>query len=154
MPNKGTRVCSLLHQIALLYPTNASPWFKMQSSYLKNSLIKSDIAVFIPQPLRAAGLLLSPIVSGLAGRWLVGGEKFVQGCVSETVRCRKLTLDRDIGWGGGGGGGGMCATSWYDLDLAFDLAVVTLKFKFLSRLYLRNCKVWEVNTWQVHWLGV
>ena len=135
MPNKGTRVYSLLHQIALLYPTNASPWFKMQSSYLKNSLIKSDIIVFIPQPLRAAGLLLSPIVSGLAGRQAGGGEKFVQGCVSETVRCRKLILDRDIGWVC------RCATSWYDLDLAFDLAVVTLKFKFLSRLYLRNRKV-------------
>ena len=38
------------------------------------------------------------------GRW-VGGrrEKVCPGCISETVRCRKLTLGRDIGWGGVGG---------------------------------------------------
>ena len=32
----------------------------------------------------------------------------------------------------------MCATSWCDLDLTFDLAVVTLTYKILFRLYLRN----------------
>ena len=26
--------------------------------------------------------------------------------------------------------------------------------KSLSRLYLRNRKVWEVDTWQGHWLGI
>ena len=30
--------------------------------------------------------------------------------------------------------------SWWDLDLIFDLDVVTLTYKILSRLYLRNCK--------------
>ena len=39
------------------------------------------------------------------------------------------------------------ATSWCDLDLTFDLAVVTLTYTILSRLYLRNRKVWEVDTW-------
>ena len=34
-----------------------------------------------------------------------------------------------------------CATSRYDLDLTFDLAVVTLTYKILSGLYLGNCKV-------------
>ena len=34
-----------------------------------------------------------------------------------------------------------CATSWSDLDLTFDLAVVTLSLKILSGLYLGNCKV-------------
>ena len=34
-----------------------------------------------------------------------------------------------------------CATPWCDLDLTFDLAVVTLNLKILSVLYLRNCKV-------------
>ena len=29
-----------------------------------------------------------------------------------------------------------CATSWCDLDLTFDFAVVTLSLKILSRLYL------------------
>ena len=28
-----------------------------------------------------------------------------------------------------------------DLDLTFDLAVATLTYKILSRLYLRDCKV-------------
>ena len=45
-------------------------------------------------------------------------EKVCPGCISESVRCRKLILGRDIGggwgvggvWGGwvGGGGGGVC----------------------------------------------
>ena len=34
-----------------------------------------------------------------------------------------------------------CATSWSDLDLTFDLAVVTVTYKTLSGLYLSNCKV-------------
>ena len=36
--------------------------------------------------------------------------------------------------------------SWCDLDLTFDLAVVTLYLKILSWLYLRNRKVKEVDT--------
>ena len=60
--------------------------------------------------------------------------------ISETLRCRKLKLGRDIGWG--------CkyATLWCDVDLTFGLAIVTLTFKILSRLYLRNHKVLEVET--------
>ena len=34
-----------------------------------------------------------------------------------------------------------CATSLCDLDLTFDLAVVTLTYKILSRIYLEHCKV-------------
>ena len=34
-----------------------------------------------------------------------------------------------------------CATSWCDFDLTFDLAVVTLTFNILTRLYLGNRKV-------------
>ena len=34
-----------------------------------------------------------------------------------------------------------CAMSWFDFDLTFDLAVVTLILKILSALYLRNCRV-------------
>ena len=34
-----------------------------------------------------------------------------------------------------------CATSWSDLDLTFYLAVVTLTYKILSGLYLRNRKM-------------
>ena len=53
--------------------------------------------------------------------------KSCPGYISETVRCGKLILGRDIGWG--------CrsATSWCDLDLTFDLAVVTLTYNILSR---------------------
>ena len=40
--------------------------------------------------------------------------------------------------------------SWCDLDLTFDLAVVTLTCKILSGLYHGNHKVWEVNTWEGH----
>ena len=38
-------------------------------------------------------------------------------------------------------GGCRYATSWCDLDLTFDIAVVTVTYKILSRLYLGNCKV-------------
>ena len=38
-------------------------------------------------------------------------------------------------------GGFRCAASWCDLDLTFDLAVVTLTFKILSGLYGGHCKV-------------
>ena len=40
-----------------------------------------------------------------------------------------------------------CAMSWSDLDLTFDLAEVTLSLKILSGLYLRNRKVFDVDTW-------
>ena len=52
----------------------------------------------------------------------------------------KLILGRDIGWGC------RCAPSWCDLDLIFDLAVVTLTFKLFSGLYFGKVK--EVNSWQ------
>ena len=45
------------------------------------------------------------------------------------------------------------ATSWSDLDLTFELAIVTLSLKILSGLNLRNCKVQEVDTWKGYWLG-
>ena len=35
--------------------------------------------------------------------------------------------------------------SWCDLDLTFDLAVVTLTFEILTGLYLGNHKVTEVD---------
>ena len=43
--------------------------------------------------------------------------------------------------------------SWCGLDLIFDLTVVTLTFKIFSELYLRNCEVLKVDTWQEHSLG-
>ena len=71
------------------------------------------------------------------GVWMngwVGGGKSLSSLylsISETVRCRKLTLVR----------GCRCATSWCDLDLTFDLAEVTLSLNIWSGLYLRNRKV-------------
>ena len=47
-----------------------------------------------------------------------------------------------------------CVTLWCDLDLTFDFAVVTLTFKFLTRLYLGNRKVLEVDTWWGYWLWI
>ena len=50
--------------------------------------------LFTPQPFRPVGVLFSPMVSGWAG----GRREIVcPGCISETVRCRKLILGRDIG---------------------------------------------------------
>ena len=52
------------------------------------------LMVFTPQPLRAVRLLFSPMVS----RWAGGcREKVCPACISETIRCRKLILGRDIG---------------------------------------------------------
>ena len=47
-----------------------------------------------------------------------------------------------------------CAMSWCDVDLTFDLAIVTLTFKILTGLYLGNRKLSEVNTWYGYWLWV
>ena len=63
------------------------------------------VLVFTPQPLRAVGVLFSPMVSGWAGGhpggrvgwWAGSGKRVCPGCISETVRCRKLILGRDIG---------------------------------------------------------
>ena len=49
--------------------------------------------VFTPQPLMAVGVLFSPMVSG----WSGGRAIVCPGCISETVRSRKLILGRDIG---------------------------------------------------------
>ena len=53
--------------------------------------------LFTPQPLRAVGVLFSPMVSGWAGGWAGDGKRVCPGCISETVRCRKLILGSDIG---------------------------------------------------------
>ena len=37
-----------------------------------------DSKFFTPQPLRAVGVLFSPMVSGWAGGWAGGGKKFVR----------------------------------------------------------------------------
>ena len=77
----------------------------------------------------------SPIVFTHGVR--MGGRRKIvcSGCISETVRCRKFILGRDIGWGC------RCAMSWFDLDLTFDLAVMALSLKIMSGLYLSNHKV-------------
>ena len=41
----------------------------------------------------------------------------------------------------------MCAMSWSDLDLTFDLVIVTLTYKILSGLYLGKSEVKEVDTY-------
>ena len=52
--------------------------------------------------------------------------------ISETIRCRKLylveTLVRTC----------RCATSWCDLDLTFDLVMVTMSFKILDSIRCRR----------------
>ena len=57
-------------------------------------------------------------------------------CYAETVRCKMLILVRDIDWGC------RCAASFdLDLGLTFDVAIVTLSLKILTRIYLMNHKV-------------
>ena len=90
---------------------------------------------------RAVRVLFSPMGSQAAGNSF-------SGCTPETLSCKLLILGRDIGWGCS------CATSWCYLFLSFDLFVVTLTFKILSRLYLGNCKVQEVDISQGHWFEV
>ena len=52
------------------------------------------VSFITPQPLKAVRVLFSPMVSGWAGG---PRDKLRQGCISETVRCRKLIHGRDIG---------------------------------------------------------
>ena len=63
-------------------------------------------------------------------------RKVCPGYISETVRCRKLILGRDIG-----GGGCRCSVLWCDRDLTLELTMVSLTFKILCGQYLRNHKV-------------
>ena len=52
------------------------------------------LLVFTPQCTRAVGVLFSLMVSRWVGR---RQEEVCPDCISETVRCRKLILGRDIG---------------------------------------------------------
>ena len=45
----------------------------------------------------------------------------------------------------------MCGMSNCNLDLTFDLVVMTLAIRILSRLYLPNQNVGEVDTWHGYW---
>ena len=47
-----------------------------------------------------------------------------------------------------------CAPSLCDCNLTFHLATVTWTFKILTRLYLRNGNLYEVDRLQEYWLGV
>ena len=85
-------------------------------------------------------VFFTPRLQGLFGYYfhpwhLDGREKVCQGCISETVRRRKLILCRDIGWEC------RCAMSWCDLDLTFYLVIVALSLKILSGPYLGKCMV-------------
>ena len=46
--------------------------------------------------------------------------------------------------------------SWCELNMIFNLLEVTLSFKVLSGLCLRNFKVQESDTWKgiIYWVGV
>ena len=61
-----------------------------QTSAFRFHLYLVVAVIFTPQPLKAVRVLFSPMVGGRR-------EKVYPGCISETVRCRKLILGRDIG---------------------------------------------------------
>ena len=67
------------------------------------------------------------------GVWAGGREKVCLRCISETVRCRKLILGTDIGLRGV-----ELHSHGVTLVSTFDLAVVTLTYKIMFRLYLGN----------------
>ena len=54
-------------------------------------------SVFPPESLRAVRVLISPLVcpDGWAGWWVAG--KVCPAFISETIRCRKFILGREIG---------------------------------------------------------
>ena len=75
-------------------------------------------------------VLFSPMAIGWTGGQ--AGEKRLSGQYLETMRCSKLKLSKDIGWG---------CVGVQRHGVTFDLALVTLSLKILSGLYLRNCKM-------------
>ena len=92
-----------LHSLCTAYPTPPPPpnWLQSHPTQSIQLCVDSGAGrqLVTPQPLRAVGVLFSPMVSGWAG----GRREIVcPGCISETVRCRKFILGRDIGWGGVG----------------------------------------------------
>ena len=48
---------------------------------------------------KAVHVLFLHVVSGWAGRRVLGRTKACLGCVSETLKCKMLILVRDIGLG-------------------------------------------------------
>ena len=76
------------------YTTENTFYSIISFSLLINVVILLLKCIVTPQPLRAVGVLFSPMVSGWAGGQR---EKGCPGCISETERYRKLILGRDIG---------------------------------------------------------
>ena len=74
-----------------------------------------------------------------AGRWAGVGKKVVRAVSQKPQGVGRYLVGTLLR-------GCRCATSWSDLDLTFDLAVVTLIYKILSGLYLGNCRVLQVDT--------
>ena len=68
------------------------------------------------------------------------GDNNIVWAVSQKPNCRKLILGRENGWECS------CASSWCDLDLTINLAVVTLRLDILSRVCHGNRKVRKVDT--------
>ena len=90
---KGRRGIPSWNLSLVLHQLRKAPFEPLKDASMKHLTFK---AVFTPQPLRAVGVLFSPMVSGWAG----GRREIVcLGCISETVRCRKFILGRNIGWG-------------------------------------------------------
>ena len=88
--------------------------------------------VSYPQPLKDAQVLFSLMASGWVGEQMGKRQEknIVQTISQKTMSCRKL-----ITWLGF-----RCATSWCNLDMTFDLVIVTLTFKISSGLYLRKVR--------------
>ena len=79
----------------------------------RTSIIQTS--VFITQPVKALQPLLSPMLSGWAGRWCL---PTLFGQVSATVKWKKVKLGRDGLWRRGGC---CCAISLSDPSLTFTI---------------------------------
>ena len=91
-----------------------STWLLLTFDHYLGHMFKNTF--FTPQFLRAVlGIVFTHGVQ--MGSWR---EKVCLGCISETVRCKKLILGVTLVRGC------RCAKSLCDLDLTFNLAVVTL----------------------------
>ena len=116
-----------------LYPIFDAPWGTMYPIF-HNSNANIGFAryfryclsiFFYPTALKGCRGIVFTHGVRVGGRW----EKFVWPVSQKLYLVGTLVR------------GCMCATSWRDLDLTFDLAAVTLSLKILSGLYLGNRKV-------------
>ena len=82
-------------EFCISYATSWMMTCRKSMFYCVQVVTKSSGKFFTPQPLRAVGILF--FHPWCPDKWLGGREDVCPRYISETVRCRKLILGRDIG---------------------------------------------------------